>query len=60
MAENLTIITIAKEGADTVSIRTNGYIVLYLVGDRIQFKGDIAIASLAPYLMKIMAERFIK
>jgi len=60
VTDNLTTITIAKEGADTAAIRTSGYIVLYLVGDRIQFKGDIAIASLAPYLMKILADKFVK
>ena len=59
MTEMATI-TISKEGAQVSNITTSGYILLYMIGDRINFKGDIAMSSLAPYLVKILAEKLAK
>ena len=38
-------------------IDTNGYLLLYLEGDRVKIVGNMSIKSLAPILLKLAAER---
>lgn len=49
---------------EEVNIVTDGYIVLYLEGDKIKSSGDIELASLAqtlsPYFMRLAVEKLTK
>ena len=61
MTEEKTIISIVKnQGApsqEVIDIKTNGFLLLYLVGDKIKSTGDIELKALAPIIMKLAIER---
>ena len=51
-----------REALNSITERFNlkGHLFLYLEGDRIKMIGDISLSSLAPLLMKALAEKLIK
>ena len=53
-------ITIDNEGKEITHIKTDGYILLYLQGDKIKSSMDIELKALAPHLMKYAMEKIIK
>ena len=59
--EEKTIISIVKnKGTDkqeVIDITTNGYLLLYLKGDKVKTSGDIELRALAPLLMKAAMEK---
>ena len=63
MSEEKTIISIIKnQGSPTqeiIDIKTNGYLLLYLSGEKIKTSGDIELKALAPLLMKGALERLV-
>ena len=59
--EEKTIISIVKnQGTDkqeVIDLKTNGYLLLYIKGDKIKTSGDIELKALAPLLMKAVMEK---
>ena len=43
-----------------VEIETNGYLILYLVNDKIKMTGAMDIVALSPILTKIVLEKLVK
>ena len=41
-------------------IQTDGYVLLYLSGNKIQVKGQLDIQTLMPYVAKIIMEKMTK
>jgi len=41
-------------------ITTDGYLVFYLEGERLKATADFSLKSVAPFLMKTLAEKFSK
>ena len=57
-----TIISINKNVGtptqETIDVRTDGYLLFYLEGDKIKTSGDIELRALTPILAKLALERF--
>ena len=47
-----------EQNEEKTTINTNGYLILYLVGDKVRTSGNISLASLAPYLLQGLASKF--
>ena len=56
MAETIIII---NKNQENIEVKTDGYLLFYLVGDKIKTMGDIELKSLAPIIMKLMTERMM-
>ena len=54
------IITITKNDGTREDIDTDGYILLYLEGDKIVATGNIGLKALAPIIMKYTMEKLSK
>ena len=61
MPEEKVIISIVKnQGTPTqeiTDIRTDGYLLLYIAGEKIKTSGDIELRALAPLLAKLALEK---
>jgi len=60
MIENIKISIIKNPETDkqeTIDITTNGYVLLFLKGDKVKTSGDIELKALAPLLMKVVMEK---
>ena len=53
-------VTDINTGQVDKTITTNGYILLYLDGDKLRADGDIELGALAPFLIKTLAEKMSK
>ena len=64
MPEEKNIISIVKnQGTSTqevVDIKTDGFILLYLIGDKVRSIGDIELKALAPLLMKAAVDKWAR
>jgi len=56
----MTEIKIIEKDSNEKSIVTNGYLVLYLEGEKVRFTGNMDMRTLAPILTKIALERLVK
>ena len=51
------IISVSKNNQEISRIETDGYLILYLEGDKIKSIGDIELKALAPIIMKLAMEK---
>ena len=54
------LITIDNEGKEITHIKTDGYVLLYLQGDKVKCSMDLELKALAPHLMKYAMEKMAK
>jgi hypothetical protein len=52
------VITLIDKNGNRHDYSSNSYLILVVDGDRIKAEGDIGLDSLAPILMKIVAQKF--
>ena len=59
--ENSKIVRIIDSGTDNMKeITTDGYILLYLDGGKLRASGEFDLGSLAPLLMRLVADKMSK
>ena len=58
MSKNTVIIE--KQGIVNQTISTDGFLVIYINEDKINFAGEIDLKSLTPMLTKLVLERLVK
>ena len=58
MSKNTVIIE--KQGIVNQTISTDGFLVIYINEDKINFAGEIDLKSLTPLLTKLVLERLVK
>ena len=51
------LIKIQEDCKPELTIPTTGYVIAFMEGSKFKFTGSIEIASLAPLLLKIMADK---
>ena len=50
----------ANIGRNEKTVSTNGYLILYLEGEKVRFVGNMDIRALTPILTKIALEKLVK
>jgi spore maturation protein CgeB len=57
------ITVVRNQGTESqvaTDIRTDGYLIVYLEGDKFKMEGNLEIKALTPILMKIAVDKFTK